>query len=83
MTQVPIVFIPTVAVTAQSTDEAVGGIWQSVIIPRKGMTYESTIKKWLYYDECKVWYVGTRGAHLSAFRKGAEFLTFSLAHSCF
>jgi len=46
--QLPIVFIPTDAVTAQSTHGAVGGIWQSVITPRKVLINESTIKQQLY-----------------------------------
>jgi hypothetical protein len=48
MTQLPIVFIPTDTVTAQSTHGAVGGIWQSVITPKKVLKNESTIKQQLY-----------------------------------
>jgi hypothetical protein len=44
----PTVFIPTGAVTAQSTHGAVGGISQSVIIPRKVLINESAIKQILY-----------------------------------
>jgi len=49
MTQLPIVFIPTDAVKAHSTHGAVGGIWQSVITPRKVLINGSTIKQQLLF----------------------------------